>query len=218
MKQPFFVTGIGTDVGKTVACAVLCRALVAAYWKPVQSGAILGCDSSTIRNLCEETLIYPEIYSLPEPLSPHTAAQREHMAIDLNKLQLPEHNGPLIIEGAGGLMVPLTRSILFSDWLQQLQIPCILVSRHYLGSLNHTLTTLQSMTTLRIPIAGVLFVGEDNDNNEALICKRFEVRNLGSIPIAHDVNVDFIDIISDKILEYWKTCKYIDLISNKYPT
>lgn len=212
MKQQFFVTGIGTDVGKTVACAVLCKALGAAYWKPIQSGTIQGSDSSTIRELCKETVIYPEAYAFPQPLSPHTAAHLENMEIDVNRLKLPAHNGKLVIEGAGGLMVPITRNFLFSDWLLELQLPCILVSRHYLGSLNHTLTTLQSMAALDISIAGVLFVGDDNDNNEALICERFQVRNLGCIPQVAEVNSKFIEQCAKSMTNYWNVNNYNNLI------
>jgi dethiobiotin synthetase len=210
MHKTIFVSGIGTDVGKTVASAILCRALNAAYWKPIQSGTNVGSDKDTIRELAgAEVQIFNEVYSLKEPLSPHTAAELENIEIELNRIQIPEHNSTLIIEGAGGLMVPITRDYLYSDWLKELQVPCILVSRHYLGSINHTLLSLSLMRELSIPILGVLFVGKDNNNNETLICERFGVQNLGNISETDNVNSAFVLKEAKKLSQYWNLNKII---------
>jgi dethiobiotin synthetase len=203
MKEQFFVTGIGTDVGKTVACAVLCKMLGAAYWKPVQTGYNLGKDSDIINALLNDTTIYPEAYNFAEPLSPHTASHLENSEIEFDKIQIPAHQGTLIIEGAGGIMVPLTRKNLIADWVIQEKLKCIVVSRHYLGSLNHTMTTLASMKMLGIETRGVLFVGTDNDNNESLICERFNMKNLGNIPETDQVDLPFIETTANKLRRFW---------------
>lgn len=213
MSNRFFVSGIGTDVGKTVASAILCKALSAAYWKPIQSGTILGSDKNTIRDLCgSEQVIYDEAYALQEPLSPHTAARIESITIDPYAIQIPAHNGKLIIEGAGGLMVPITRDKLFSDWVKKKELPVILISRHYLGSINHTLLSLELMRSLVIPIAGILFVGKDNDHNEALICERYAIRNLGNIPEVATVTATFVKIYADELLNNWRKSNFSDLM------
>lgn len=208
MHKNIFVTGIGTDVGKTVASAILCRALQAAYWKPLQSGTNIGSDKNSIRELAGSDIeIFEEAYALKEPLSPHTAAAVEGLEINLNLIQIPNHIGKLIIEGAGGLMVPITRNYLYSDWLREQQIACVLVSRHYLGSINHTLLSLSLMHDLNIPILGVLFVGHDNDNNESLICERFDVRNLGNISETNELNATFVAAEAEKLCHFWKSNK-----------
>ncbi len=209
MKKEIFITGIGTDVGKTVASAILCRALNAAYWKPIQSGTTIGSDTQTIHELAGADIqILKEIYALEAPLSPHTAARIEQVDINIEQLTIPEHSGTLIIEGAGGLMVPITRNFLYTDWLKTQQIPTILVSRHYLGSINHTLLSLELMKNLGLELLGVLFIGHDNDNNEALICERYGVRNLGNIPETERLDEQFIIESSNNIVKHWKTNNY----------
>jgi dethiobiotin synthetase len=213
MYKKYFVSGIGTDVGKTVASAILCKALDAAYWKPVQSGTILGSDKDTIRNLCgDDQVIFEERYALKEPLSPHTAARIEGLNIDVDKLEVPEYSGNLIVEGAGGLMVPITREVLYNEWIKNQNLPVILVSRHYLGSLNHTLLSLALLKSLEIEITGVLFIGKDNDQNESLICERYEVRNLGNIPETSVVNATFVQIYADELVNNWRKSNFTDLI------
>jgi len=213
MDKTFFVSGIGTDVGKTVASAILCQALKAAYWKPLQSGTIQGSDKDTIRLLCgDEQVIYNEVYALREPLSPHTAARIDGVKIDMHALKTPKHKGNLIIEGAGGLMVPITRNMLICDWLLKIQCSVILISRHYLGSINHTLLSLDVLTNRDIPLAGVLFIGKDNDNNETLICERYNVRNLGNIPEVQSVNNTFVKIYADELVNNWRKLNFVDLI------
>ena len=213
MTKTYFVSGIGTDVGKTVASAILCKALQAAYWKPVQSGTILGSDKDTIRQLCgADQLIFEESYALKEPLSPHTAARIDAVSIDTHAIKLPKHDGNLIVEGAGGLLVPITRKVLYSDWVKEKNLPVILISRHYLGSINHTLLSLDYLRNAGISLVGILFIGKDNDHNEALICERYAVRNLGNIPETTAVNPTFVQIYAEELLNSWKKLNFTDLL------
>lgn len=215
MSKKIFVTGIGTDVGKTVASAILCEALNAGYWKPIQSGAKTDSDSKTIQKLCGDNIrIFPEVYRLQEPLSPHSAARIDEVEIDSNELQLPDFEGNLIIEGAGGLMVPLNREYLLSDWVIEHNLPVIVISRHYLGSLNHTMLSLEFLLAKGIEVKGVLFVGKDNDNNESLICSRYQVRHLGNLPEVAGVTTTYIKTYAKELLNLWQALSYTDLLEN----
>ncbi len=143
IAKQYFVTGIGTDVGKTVVSAILTKALGATYFKPVQSGIIEGSDAQTIRSLVRDVVIIPEIYRLKQPLSPHAAAQIDGVEIEIKELSLPQVSGNLIVEGAGGLMVPFDQiGNTYLELSREWGLPVIVVSRHYLGSINHTLLTL----------------------------------------------------------------------------
>ncbi len=191
----FFVTGIGTGVGKTLASAILCRALNADYWKPIQSGSIEGNDSDELRKLTGgQTHIFPETYLLREPLSPHAAAEKENIALDPTKLLIPETNNNLIIEGAGGLMVPITSDgFTFGDLLQQWQIPVVLVSRHYLGSINHTLLSIDYCRNHQIPLAGLVFNGNDAYENERIIIEKSGLPSLLQIPELNHIDTEVIE-------------------------
>ena len=144
MENSFFITGIGTDVGKTVVAAVLVEALKADYWKPIEAGNVESSDPMIIANLIsnKESEIHPSGYSFALPAFPHFAAEKEGIEIDLNKIKIPTTKNTLIIEGAGGLMVPLNRKQLVIDLIMQLNVPVILVVKNYLGAINHTLLTL----------------------------------------------------------------------------
>ncbi len=191
----FFVTGIGTGVGKTLASAILCRALKADYWKPVQSGSIEGTDSDELRKLTGgQTHIFPETYLLREPLSPHAAAEKGNIVIDPTKLLIPKTNNNLIIEGAGGLMVPISSDgFTFGDLLQQWQIPVVLVSRHYLGSINHTLLSIDYCRSHHIPLAGLIFNGNDLLGNEKIICNISKSPILLRIPEMTEISAEKVD-------------------------
>lgn len=197
-NQTFFVTGIGTGVGKTLASVILCRALNADYWKPIQSGSIEGTDSNEVRKLTGgQTHIFPETYLLREPLSPHAAAEKENLVIDPTKLLIPETNNNLIIEGAGGLMVPITSDgFTFGDLLQQWQIPVVLVSRHYLGSINHTLLSIDYCRNHHIPLAGLVFNGNDLLENEKTICRISQLPVLLRIPEIPDLTTEMVDLLA----------------------
>src|SRR5438105_3064970 len=154
----FVVTGTDTDIGKTVFAAGLAAMLGARYWKPVQAG--LPGDSETVAELAGVEIV-PEAYRLKLAASPHQAAAEEGISIDPNFLVPPE--GPVVIEGAGGLMVPLTRQTLFIDVFARWRIPLILCARTKLGTINHTLLSIAAIRSRNIPLHGVAFIGEVND-------------------------------------------------------
>ncbi|MCL6523083.1 MAG: dethiobiotin synthase [Thermoflavifilum sp.] len=172
MSGVLFVTGIGTDVGKTVASAILVAALQADYWKPVQSGAEEGTDAERIQQwLGTSVVVHPEVYRLKRAVSPHLAAREEGISIDVSTIVKAFHrihkpNRWLIIEGAGGLLVPLNENQTFLDLILQLQTPVVMVSRQYLGSLNHTLLTARVLEQAQIPVRGWMANG-GYESNEA---------------------------------------------------
>lgn len=178
----YFVTGIGTDVGKTVASAILCEALKADYWKPIQTGVELGKDSDTVKSLLtnSSSVIHPESYLFPKPLSPHVASENEK--IELNTLRLPQTKNHLVIEGAGGILVPINETETLLDVIKKLQAEVILVSRNYLGSINHTLLSVEVLRQHQVPIKGIIFNGEDVCNGEEIIIKKTALKVLGRIP------------------------------------
>ena len=166
-----FVTGISTEVGKTVISAILTEALEADYWKPVQSGAATDSDTQTVKALVknQKSFFHPEAYRLPLPLSPHAAAEAAGVNILLENIQLPPTANHLIIEGAGGLLVPLNSKDLMVDLLPSFGFEVVLVSRNYLGSINHTLLTWEALTARKIKILGLIFNGEPNAATENFI-------------------------------------------------
>jgi len=173
----FVVTGTDTDIGKTVFAAGLCGLLGARYWKPVQAG--IPGDRETVAELAGvETLA--EAYRLKLPASPHQAAAEEGIVIDPEALTPPD--GDLVIEGAGGLMVPLTRQILFIDLFARWQIPLILCARTALGTINHTLLSIAAIRARAIPLLGVAFIGEANDESEGIIVELGGIKRLGRLP------------------------------------
>ncbi|RNI29009.1 dethiobiotin synthase [Rufibacter latericius] len=167
----YFVTGIGTDVGKTIASAVLTEALQADYWKPVQAGNLEDSDTHTVKSLITNTrtVFHPEAYRLKMPASPHTAAAAEGIRLSLENMHLPSTTNHLIVEGAGGVMVPLNDKELVLDLIQKLQLEVILVSRNYLGSINHTLMAVEVLRSRNLSIAGIIFNGEPNASSEEFI-------------------------------------------------
>lgn len=182
MKR-YFVTGIGTDVGKTVAAAILTEALQADYWKPVQAGGLDFTDTDTVMSLVSNpaSVFHPEAYRLKMAASPHRAAAAEGIEIDVHGLKLPETSNNLVVEGAGGLMVPLNKRYLVLDLVQQLGLEVVLVSRNYLGSINHTLLTAEVLRYRKIKVAGIIFNGEENQSSEDFIIKYTGLRRLPSI-------------------------------------
>jgi dethiobiotin synthetase len=181
------VTGTDTDIGKTVAAAALARLLKAAYWKPIQSGLVDGSDSATVAALGVHQ-IWPEAYRLNEPLSPHRAAEIDGVEIDVDRLTPPD--GPLVIEGAGGVLVPVTRDLLFADLIARWQLPAVLVARTALGTINHSLLSIEALRARGVPILGVLFSGGTNADNEATIAAIGKVHRLGRIPWLDPLNAD----------------------------
>jgi dethiobiotin synthetase len=183
-KKCFFITGIGTEVGKTIVSAALVEKLQADYWKPVQSGDLDNSDSIKIKNLVSNTKthIFPEAYRLTQPFSPHKSAALDHISIEAQKFILPEINNTLIIEGAGGLMVPLNDQFLMIDLIKQLGAEVILVSKNYLGSINHTVLSIYALQQYGIPVRGVIFNGPKDDYTESFILGYTGIQFLGHIP------------------------------------
>jgi dethiobiotin synthetase len=181
--KDIFVTGIGTDIGKTVVSAILTEALEADYWKPVQSGSTELTDSQRVKSLVSnaKTAFHPEAYLLEAPLSPHAAADLEGKNIDLARIRLPRTSNRLVVEGAGGLFVPLNQEHLIVDLIQHLQLPVVVVSAHYLGSINHTLLTLEALRSRHIPVLGLIFNGAPNPASEAFILQYSGVPKLLSV-------------------------------------
>jgi dethiobiotin synthetase len=184
MTQRIIVTGTDTGVGKTVFAAALAGALEANYWKPIQSGLIEETDSQTVQRLSglSEKRVLPEAYRLQTPASPHLAAELDGVVIDPDALVLPKTDGPLVVEGAGGLLVPLTRQIAFIDVFRRWQAPVVLCARTTLGTINHTLLSIEALRARRIPLLGVAFMGEENPDSERIIVEMGHVRRLGRLP------------------------------------
>jgi dethiobiotin synthetase len=177
-----FITGIGTDVGKTIASAIITEALQADYWKPIQAGDLNQSDSHKISNYISnsKTIIHPNSYALNTPASPHHAASLDHVVIDIKKIQEPKTQNHLVIEGAGGILVPLNDKDTIADLIQP-DYKVIVVSRHYLGSINHSLMTIESLKSRKIIIAGILFNGDENPATESIILSKTGIKNLGRI-------------------------------------
>lgn len=165
----YFVTAIHTDSGKTLVSAILCEALQAGYWKPIQAG--FPTDSETVAQLISnaKTTIHPEAYVLKMPASPHASAKAEGIEINRGKIKLPLPSQDLIIEGAGGCLVPLAKDFFVTDLITMFQAEVILVSNLYLGSINHTLLTVEALKSRGISIKGIIFNGEPNAESESII-------------------------------------------------
>ncbi len=177
-----FITGIGTDVGKTITSAIITQALEADYWKPIQAGDLDNSDSHKIQRYIsnDKTIIHPNSYQLNTPASPHVAAAIDGITIDLNQIQEPITTNNLVIEGAGGVFVPLNNQDCIIDLIQK-DYKVILVSRHYLGSINHTLLTFESLKNRNIPLAGIIFSGEENKASEEIILAKTKAKFIGKI-------------------------------------
>ena len=191
--QIIVICGIGTDVGKTVVSAIVAEYFKASYWKPVQSGDIENSDSVKVKRLTENVTVLEEKYKLTEPLSPHESARIDNVTIDINNFSIPEVNTNLIIEGAGGLMVPFNYDgDVYLDLFEKWNLPVIVVSRNYLGSINHTLLTVNALKQRNIPILGIIFSGESNQASEKVILAATKINCLARIPEATELNKDFI--------------------------
>lgn len=178
------VTGTDTDVGKTVFCAGLAAMLGASYWKPVQAGVEGGTDSETVARLggLPPDRVLPEIWRLNTPVSPHLAAEIDGVEIDPDALRPPTVSGPLVIEGAGGLFVPLTRETLMIDVFARWRLPTVLVARTQLGTINHTLLSLAALKSRGVPVAGVAFVGEEKADSQRTVARFSGAKILGRLP------------------------------------
>lgn len=192
MTRRYVVTGTDTGIGKTVFAAALTGALEACYWKPVQSGLEEETDSETVRRLAgiASGRILPEAYRLNTPASPHLAARLDGVVIAPDRLRIPETDRPLVIEGAGGLLVPLTDESLFIDVFARWQIPVILCARTGLGTINHTLLSLEAMRRRSIDVFGVAFIGSEEPVTQETIERIGQVRSLGRLPVLDPLSPD----------------------------
>nr|WP_315212873.1 dethiobiotin synthase [uncultured Flavobacterium sp.] len=177
-----FITGIGTDVGKTIVSAIVTEALEADYWKPIQAGDLENSDSHKIKSFLsnKKTVIHPNSYALNTPASPHLAAEIDGITIDLNQIIEPETANHLVVEGAGGVFVPLNSKDCVIDLVQP-EYKVIVVSRHYLGSINHTLLTIEALQNRKITIAGIIFSGDENKATEQIIQTKSGLNCIGRI-------------------------------------
>jgi len=199
-KPQYIITGTDTDIGKTICAAMLTQALNATYWKPVQSGMDGMVDTRRVQKLTHlpDEHFLPESYILSEPLSPHRAAEIDGLSIDISTLTIPKIDTPLIIEGAGGLMVPLTRQNLMINLFRKWNIPIILCARTALGTINHTLLSLEALWARNIPIHGIVFIGEDNPDNMLTIQELGGEKILGHIPYLNEINTTSLKQIFSK--------------------
>ena len=201
-----FITGISTDVGKTIASAIIVEALEADYWKPIQAGDLDNSDSHKIQSLVSntKTKIHPNSYQLHIPASPHFAAELHGIKIDLKKIIEPKTQNHLVIEGAGGILVPLNDADCVIDLIRP-DYKVIVVSRHYLGSINHTLLTIEALKSRKIKIAGIIFSGDKNESSESIILNKTGVKCIGRIEQEpyFDQNVvkEYADLFRESLLE-----------------
>lgn len=201
-ESPLFVTGIGTDVGKTVVSAILCEYFGFDYWKPIQTGKNLGTDNESLKSLVSTAgfTTYPESYLLEQPLSPHAAAKFENENIKLNQIQFPASSSKLIIEGAGGLLVPINYdNETICDLIIQLKCPVVLVVKEYLGNINHTLLSIEHLKQREIPVFGIVYVGDELPETSEIIEKMTGIKILFRVPLFSLLNKDTIRKFAQEI-------------------
>lgn len=188
--KPLFITGIGTGIGKTLVAAIVVEKLKADYWKPIQSGDLHSTDTMLVQSLVSnhQTVFHPEAYRLTQPYSPHKSAKLDSIGINEHTIISPATDNMLIIEGAGGLMVPLNDHFLIVDLIKQLDAEAILVSQNYLGSINHTLLSADVLKQRGITIKGIIFNGNADASSEEYILAYTGIPILGRIPALTDIN------------------------------
>ena len=201
-----FITGISTDVGKTIASAIIVEALQADYWKPIQAGDLEHSDTHKVQALVSnaQSQFHSNSYALQTPASPHLAAAKDGITIDLNQIQEPQTKNHLVIEGAGGILVPLNETQSVVDIIQP-DYKVIVVSRHYLGSINHTLLTVEALKNRKLSIAGIVFSGEENTSSESIILNRTGLQCIGRIDqepyFDTNVIVEYADLFRENLLK-----------------
>ena len=196
MNKKIIVAGIGTEIGKTVSSAILVEHLHADYWKPIQSGFPEDSDVRTIRELTSvNSTFHPSVYNLKAPLSPHTAAELEGLTINLDEFTLPETSNQLVVELAGGLLVPINDQETNLDLIKKLKLPVVLISKNYLGSINHTLLSVELLRQHQIEVLGLIINGQPNPSGEKFI------ENYSNLPVICRINQEAI-INKDLIQKY----------------
>ncbi|NJY61216.1 dethiobiotin synthase [Salinimicrobium sp. CDJ15-81-2] len=206
MNLKYFITGIGTEVGKTIAAAIVTEALEADYWKPIQAGDLQNSDTHKIKSLVtnKKTVFHENAYALKTPMSPHAAAEIDNVKIRVSEIEEPATNNHLVIEGAGGLLVPLNEVETIADLIQP-NHRVILVSRHYLGSINHTLLTIEALRARDLNCFGIIFSGEEHPSSEKIIAEMSAVNIIGRIDqepyIDRNVILEYADKFRNKLTE-----------------
>jgi len=200
-----FITGIGTDVGKTIAAAIVTEALNADYWKPIQAGDLEESDSHKIKKYLSNgtTVIHANSYAFKTPASPHLAAELDDIVVNLSDIKEPQTANHLVIEGAGGIYVPLNDNDTIANLIKP-DYKVIVVSRHYLGSINHTLLTVEALKHRGITIAGIIFNGDENAASESIILKKTGLAMIGRIEnepyFDQNVIADYADSFREALL------------------
>lgn len=204
MAHRYFITAIDTDSGKTLVSAILCQALGASYWKPIQAG--FPRDTERVRELVsrKDIQFYDEQFLLNTPASPHAAAAIDGVQINLNSFHIPAHSNDLIIEGAGGCLVPINDDDFVIDLATVFACEVIVVADLYLGSINHTLLTLSELKRRNIPVKGIIFNGESNPQSERIILKHGGVPCLLHIPREQEVDMNTVKKYSTEFINNWK--------------
>lgn len=201
MKK-IFVTGIGTEIGKTFCSAIIVEALKADYWKPVQAGELDQLDSDWVRDAIsnDKSQFHPEQFLLTQPMSPHAAAKIDGIRLAPEDFIVPKTDNTLVIEGAGGLMVPLNHNgDMIVDLIPKVADEVILISKNYLGSINHTLLSIALLQTREIPIRGIIFNGDPNPETEAIILSTTGVNCLGKVPMMDQELKGFVRDCAEKL-------------------
>lgn len=199
MPQRFLITGTDTGVGKTVVSALLCAALEAIYWKPIQTGAREGTDRNTVMRLARlpRSRTIPETYRFAPPVSPHLAAERAGVQIELRKIEMPliGSKDRLIVEGAGGVLVPINKTQLMIDLMGHLELPVLLVARTSLGTINHTLLSLRALRSASLNVRGVILVGKYNRDNLNAVEHYGGAQVVGFVPpLAHLIKQSLLKV------------------------
>ena len=204
-SMKIFITGISTDVGKTITSAIVVEALEADYWKPIQAGDLDNSDSHKVKSQVSnsKSQFYPNAYQLNTPASPHLAAEIDGITIDLKQINEPKTNNHLVIEGAGGIFVPLNEKDSIIDLIEP-DYKVIVVSRHYLGSINHTLLTIEAIKNRGFEVSGIIFSGSENKSTEDLILNKTGIKCIGRIDEEpyFDQNVirEYADLFRENLL------------------
>jgi dethiobiotin synthetase len=196
--KKYFVTGIDTDAGKSVVCALLIESLQAGYWKPIQAGT--PTDSDFIRKMTSANIkIHEEGIFLKHPMSPHASAEKENRIINIDQLQLPVTQNTLIIEGAGGIMVPINDSELVIDIASKMDLEVILVSKNYLGSINHTLLSIAYLKEHNFKVSGIIFNGQHTPSSENYILKHSGLKCIARVPEISNINLESIKQLAKEL-------------------
>jgi dethiobiotin synthetase len=199
----YFVTGIDTDSGKTLTSAILCESLEADYWKPVQAGT--PTDTDVVKSLVSnsKTKFYPEFYKLKTPSSPHAAGKVEGINLSIKEINIPETQNNLIIEGAGGCLVPLNDHEFVIDMINHFKAAAILVADLYLGSINHTLLSLEALQKRNVTVKGIIFNGESNPESERIILLHSKLKCLLHIKKERSVNSAIVKHYAHQLRVNW---------------